>query len=59
MSGECAGIERGGEGGRLTMNLNRTFKTGFAGSKAVWLALQTVTAVTTPWKVSGAWPVPP
>ncbi|MCX6607701.1 MAG: hypothetical protein NTV52_29515 [Acidobacteria bacterium] len=46
-------------GGRLTVNLIMTFKPGFAGSKAVWLALQTVTAVTAPWRVSGAWQVPP
>jgi hypothetical protein len=46
-------------GGRLTLNLNMTFKPGFAGSKAVWLALQTVSAVTSPWKVGGAWQVPP
>ena len=46
-------------GARLTVNLNMTFKPGFAGPKAVWLALQTLTAVTAPWKVSGAWQVPP
>jgi hypothetical protein len=46
-------------GGRLTLNLNMTFKPGFAGSKAVWLALQTLTNVTAPWKVAGAWQVPP
>ena len=46
-------------GGRLTLNLNLTFKPGFAGPKSVWLALQTLTAVTAPWKVSGAWQVPP
>jgi len=25
----------------------------------VWMALQTLTAVTSPWKANGAWQVPP
>jgi len=45
-------------GGRLTVTLNVTFKPGFAGGKAVWLALQTLASVTSPWKVAGAWQVP-
>ncbi len=45
--------------GRLTVNLNMTFKPGFAGPKAIWLALQTLASVTSPWKVAGAWQVPP
>ena len=40
------------------MTLNVTFKAGFAGGKAVWLALQTLASVTSPWKVAGAWQVP-
>ena len=46
-------------GTRLTLNLNLTFKPAFAGSKVVWMALQTLTAVTSPWKANGAWQVPP
>jgi len=45
-------------GGRLVVNLNITFKTAFAGPKAIWLAMQTLAAQTSAWKVAGAWQVP-
>ncbi len=46
-------------GARLTLNLNITFKSGFAGNKATWLALQTVSNQTSVWKAAGAWQVQP
>lgn len=46
-------------GPRMTVNLNLTFRSAFAGPKAIWLALQTITSVTSAWQVAGAWQVPP
>ena len=46
-------------GARLTLNLNITFKPSFAGNKATWLALQTLSNQTSVWKAAGAWQVPP
>lgn len=40
-------------GNRLTLALNLEFKAAFAGNKGVWLALQTLSAVTSAWKVAG------
>ena len=41
-------------GTKLTLKLNYTFKTTFSGPKAVWTAVQTLAAQTSPWKVTGA-----
>lgn len=46
-------------GARLTLTLNITFKPSFAGNKATWLALQTLSNQTSVWKAAGAWQVPP
>ena len=45
-------------GGRLVLNLNITYKTSFAGNRAIWLAMQTVAGQVSAWKVAGAWQVP-
>ncbi len=46
-------------GNQLTLNLNYTFKTPFAGPRAVWTATQTTNgAQTSPWKPVGGWLVP-
>jgi hypothetical protein len=55
---DAAGSSAVQSGARLTLNLNTTLKSGFAGNKAVWMALQTLTAITSPWRVNGAWSVP-
>lgn len=55
---EALGSSAVKSGARLTLNLKTTLKTGFAGNKAVWMALQTLTAITSSWKVNGAWLVP-
>lgn len=46
-------------GPRMTLNLNMTFRAAFTGPKAIWIALQTITSVTSAWQVAGAWQVPP
>ncbi len=45
-------------GGVLTINLNVTMKSGFAGPKGIWAALQTSDAQVSPWRISGNWFVP-
>ncbi|MEZ5355698.1 MAG: hypothetical protein R2762_23945 [Bryobacteraceae bacterium] len=46
-------------GNQLTLNLNIQFNPAFQGSKAVWMAVQTLSDQTSPWTVSGSWQVPP
>lgn len=45
-------------GALLTLNLTITFKPAFTGPKAVWMAVQTLAAQTSPWQALGAWRVP-
>ncbi|MEZ5402362.1 MAG: hypothetical protein R2729_21995 [Bryobacteraceae bacterium] len=45
-------------GNQLTLNLNMQFKPAFHGSKAVWMAVQTLANQTSAWKVNGSWQVP-
>ncbi len=46
-------------GNTLSLSLNVTFKSGFAGSKGVWAAVQTIGGTqTSAWKAVGTWLVP-
>ena len=45
-------------GSQLTVNLNITLKPAFTGPKAVWMAVQTIVAQTSPWQAIGAVRVP-
>ena len=46
-------------GNQLDLNLNIAFKPAFAGTKTVWMAVQTMGgAQTSKWQPLGAWQVP-
>ena len=46
-------------GNQLTLTLNYTVKPAFAGPRALWGAVQTLSLQTSPWTVLGAWLAPP
>ena len=46
-------------GNQLTLTLNYTVKPAFAGPRALWGAVQTLSLQTSPWAVLGAWLAPP
>ncbi|MFN9895784.1 MAG: InlB B-repeat-containing protein [Acidobacteriota bacterium] len=46
-------------GNQLTLSLNYTVKPAFAGPRALWGAVQTLSLQTSPWTVLGAWLAPP
>ncbi len=45
-------------GNTLTLALNITYKSAFAGPKIIWTAASTLSNAISPWKASGAWRVP-
>lgn len=45
-------------GNSLTLTLNITYKSAFAGPKIIWTAASTLANAVSPWKASGAWLVP-
>jgi hypothetical protein len=59
---QCTVSAQGGNvlktGAQIAVSLNIGFKPAFGGSKAVWMAAQTVNGVTSAWQALGAWAVP-
>ena len=45
-------------GAQIMLTLNIAFKPAFAGSKAIWMAAETLDGTVSPWQSLGAWMVP-
>ena len=55
---ESTGSQATVSGNRLTLQLNMTMKTPFAGPRGMWGAVQSLAGVTAGWRSLGVWRVP-